>query len=232
MGLAATIWNKRVVGFFIALSIFTYHSMTYGHLMPIFEDQRSLTVSLASAGLASISNKFSGGLGLSLRQVGMVMAVNGAIALFVQAVIFPLAAERVGVYKLFLIVTVLHPIAYAVVPLLLLVPESRLSHHIRLSRDPQHTVHHPLSSAPHPHQGIYPFVERAGQSQRIGCRRRRRVPHGGAPYRGISLHVRQQDQPHRIGLVQQHCRCHRRRRAVLLCSTRTQQVRRSSPHRS
>ncbi|OAQ63174.1 MFS transporter [Pochonia chlamydosporia 170] len=121
-GLMAKVWNKRVVGFIIALSIFTYHSMTYDHLMPIFfEDERA--ISNGAASLSAIFNS-SGGLGLSLRDVGMIMAVNGCIALFVQAVIFPIAAERVGVYKLFLIVTVLHPIVYAVVPLLILVPES------------------------------------------------------------------------------------------------------------
>ncbi|PFH61555.1 hypothetical protein XA68_16978 [Ophiocordyceps unilateralis] len=119
VGSAAPIWNKRVVGFIIALSIFTYHSMTYDHLMPIFfEDDRASTAALLNA----TSSKFSGGLGLSLRDVGGIMAVNGAIALFVQAVIFPLAAERFGVYRLFLIVTVLHPVVYAIVPLLLLAP--------------------------------------------------------------------------------------------------------------
>ena len=123
-GLVAKVWNKRVVGFIVALSIFTYHSMTYDHLMPIFfEDDRVANINPGHAGLLSIFNT-SGGLGLSLRDVGMIMAVNGVIALFVQAVVFPIAAERVGVYKLFLIVTVLHPIIYAIVPMLLLVPES------------------------------------------------------------------------------------------------------------
>lgn len=118
------VWNKRVVGFIIALSIFTYHSMTYDHLMPIFfEDERFSPASIFKVGTSSPFYS-PGGLGLSLRDVGMIMAVNGAIALVVQAVIFPLAAERVGVYKLFLIVTMLHPIIYAVVPLLLHVPES------------------------------------------------------------------------------------------------------------
>lgn len=120
------VWNKRVVGFIVALSIFTYHSMSYDHLMPIFfEDERVSMLQLAK--VDSLSPFYSpGGLGLSLRSVGMIMAVNGVIALFVQAVIFPVAAQRVGVYKLFLIVTVLHPIAYVCVPMLLLVPESLL----------------------------------------------------------------------------------------------------------
>ncbi|KAG6015427.1 hypothetical protein E4U54_003503 [Claviceps lovelessii] len=117
------VWNKRVVGFIIALSIFTYHSMTYDHLMPIFfEDGRRIDHDSVASLLSVFTS--SGGLGLSLRDVGMIMAVNGVIALFVQAVIFPIAAERVGVYKLFLLVTVLHPIVYAIVPLLVLVPES------------------------------------------------------------------------------------------------------------
>ena len=116
-------WNKRVVGFIVALSIFTYHSMTYDHLMPIFfEDDRASALTLVQA--SGIPPFYSpGGLGLSLRSVGMIMAVNGVIALFVQAVIFPFAAERVGVYKLFLIVAVLHPIAYLLVPFLLIVPQ-------------------------------------------------------------------------------------------------------------
>lgn len=120
----ANVWNKRVVGFIIALSIFTYHSMTYDHLMPIFfEDRRVSPTSIVQ--LSSPSLLYSpGGLGLSLRDVGMIMAVNGVIALVIQAVVFPIAAERVGVYKLFLIVTVLHPIVYAIVPFLLYVPES------------------------------------------------------------------------------------------------------------
>lgn len=121
----ASIWSKRVIHLIIALSIFTYHSMTYDHLMPIFfEDERAASP-IHTSQLGSVPLFYSpGGLGLSVRSVGMIMAVNGVIALFVQAVIFPIAAERVGVFKLFLIVTVLHPIAYALVPFLLLVPQS------------------------------------------------------------------------------------------------------------
>lgn len=101
--------------------------MTYDHLMPIFfEDERATT--LASSFKVGTASPFysPGGLGLSLRDVGLIMAVNGGIAMFVQAVIFPFAAARLGVYRLFIIVTVLHPIIYAIVPFLLYVPESML----------------------------------------------------------------------------------------------------------
>lgn len=69
---------------------------------------------------------FPGGLGLSMNAVGMIMAVNGVIALFIQAVVFPIAAENIGVYRLFLIVTVLHPIACLLMPFLIWVPETLL----------------------------------------------------------------------------------------------------------
>ncbi|KAL2024539.1 hypothetical protein VTK56DRAFT_7582 [Thermocarpiscus australiensis] len=120
----ASIFCKRIMAVILSLSIFTYHSMTYDHLLPIFfEDDRAPIRSL----LAHLSPFYSpGGLGLSMQAVGMVMAVQGAIALFMQAVVFPLMAERVGVYRLFIFITVLHPIAYIIVPPLLFVPESLL----------------------------------------------------------------------------------------------------------
>lgn len=125
------IYNKRIITLVGALCIFTYHSMTYDHLLPIFfEDKRVSMNSLSSQAFVASSsvNPFymPGGLGLSMQAVGMVMAVNGAIALFVQAVIFPLAAARLGVFRLFILSTVLHPIPYVLVPFLVYVPEAML----------------------------------------------------------------------------------------------------------
>jgi len=121
------IFTRRVIALIVALGIFTYHSMTYDHLLPIFlEDERAtpeaIIVSVTSTSLPASA----GGLGLSLRTVGMIMSVNGVIALFVQAVVFPVLAETLGVYRLFIIVTVLHPITYFVMPYLLILPENLL----------------------------------------------------------------------------------------------------------
>lgn len=98
--------------------------MCYDHLLPIFFEDDKMSVS----SLTSFSGPlhFPGGLGLTMNTVGMIMAVNGAIALFIQAVIFPIAAAKIGVFRLFLIVTVLHPIAYLLMPFLVWVPESFL----------------------------------------------------------------------------------------------------------
>lgn len=129
-GAEITIFTNKIVALIVALSIFTYHSMTYDHLLPIFfEDEKMPMTSYAGrTGAFSVGNPLysPGGLGLSMQSVGVIMAVNGVIALFVQAVIFPIAASFIGVFRLFILVTVLHPIAYLIMPMLLHVPESML----------------------------------------------------------------------------------------------------------
>lgn len=105
----------------VALGIFTYHSMTYDHLLPIFfQDERE-----GISGAASLNN-LGGGLGLSIQDVGVIMSINGIIALFVQAVIFPIAASVLGVWRVFIIVTILHPVAYFIVPYLAMLPKDLL----------------------------------------------------------------------------------------------------------
>ncbi|KAI0478905.1 MFS general substrate transporter [Xylariaceae sp. FL0804] len=120
--------NRRIMSAIIALSIFTYHSMTYDHLMPIFFEDKKAAFESFSADFHSSLNPFysPGGLGLSMQSVGVILAVNGAIALFIQAIVFPFAAEKIGVFRLFILVTVLHPVAYAIVPMLVHLPDSLL----------------------------------------------------------------------------------------------------------
>ena len=67
-----------------------------------------------------------GGLGRSTKDVGAIISLNGILALFVQAIVFPFAAERLGVWKVFVLVTILHPLAYFIVPYLALLPPNLL----------------------------------------------------------------------------------------------------------
>lgn len=113
--------NKKIVMLTIALGLYTYHSMCYDHLLPIFFQDKSIDdVSILANGPLDIP----GGLGLSTQNVGVIMSVNGLIALLIQAVIFPFAAERLGVWRVFVLVTILHPVAYFIVPYLALLPEN------------------------------------------------------------------------------------------------------------
>ncbi|KAJ9302278.1 hypothetical protein DTO271G3_1144 [Paecilomyces variotii] len=117
------VFSGRVAMLVIALGIFTYHSMTYDHLLPIFlQDENPLNVSALGRSFLSIP----GGVGLSTRTVGLIMSVDGVIALVIQSLVFPPLAERLGVWKTFVFVTVLHPIAYFIVPFLVFLPQDLL----------------------------------------------------------------------------------------------------------
>ncbi|PBP24111.1 major facilitator superfamily transporter [Diplocarpon rosae] len=120
------IFTPRVAAMITALGLFTYHSMTYDHLLPIFlEDERG---SISISSVLAYFNPFHvpGGLGLSIQQVGFIISMNGIVALFVQVFIFPFAAERLGMHKLFVIVSLLHPISYIIMPYLIYLPPSSL----------------------------------------------------------------------------------------------------------
>ncbi|KAF2262628.1 MFS general substrate transporter [Lojkania enalia] len=113
------VFTRPVIMFVVALGIFTYHSMTYDHLIPIFlQDKRADNVSVT----AISSSIFAGGLGLSIQDVGIIMSINGVIELFIQAVLFPFMASLLGIWKLLILVTIGHPISYFMVPYLPLLP--------------------------------------------------------------------------------------------------------------
>lgn len=98
--------------------------MTYDHLLPIFLQDKRADDLLNSLELTS--NSLGGGLGIAVQTVGIIMSINGMIQLFIQAVIFPFLAERLGVWRLLLIVTIGHPIAYLIVPFLQLLSKDIL----------------------------------------------------------------------------------------------------------
>lgn len=112
-------FTKPIIALVAALGIFTYHTMTYDHLLPIFfEDQRIPQ--------PYVTLRPTGGLGLSLPTVGLIMSVQGINELLIQALLFPLCAAYFGVHKLFVLVTLLQPITYILMPYLVFLPESSL----------------------------------------------------------------------------------------------------------
>lgn len=116
------VFTRKVAMIVVALGIFTYHSMSYDHLLPIFlQDVRISTSSISQSPF-----NIPGGLGLATQSVGIIISINGIIALFIQAILFPLFTSWLGIWETFAMVTVLHPIAYFIVPYLAFLPETSL----------------------------------------------------------------------------------------------------------
>ncbi len=112
----------RVLMLVVALAIFCYHSMAYDHLLPILLQDKRIGENSSITGF----NPFhiAGGLGLTTQAVGLIMSLNGLIAVFVQGIIFPVVTDWLGVRNIFVLVTILHPITHVIVPYLVLLPES------------------------------------------------------------------------------------------------------------
>ena len=66
--------------------------------------------------------KFTGGLGMPPRDVGMAMAILGAIGILMQLFVYPIVNARLGVVKAWRIFLFCFPVAYLLVPYLAVVP--------------------------------------------------------------------------------------------------------------
>ncbi|KAK4938663.1 hypothetical protein LTR10_020931 [Elasticomyces elasticus] len=107
-------FNKGVIFWTIALVLMCYHQMAFYALFPIYllDDPRQPPQHL----------DLVGGLGLTLPTVGVFLAANSVLSLFVQGVIFPIFVSRFGVWKSVLSLTIVAPIALILVPFVTVLP--------------------------------------------------------------------------------------------------------------
>ncbi|KAF2727848.1 MFS general substrate transporter [Polyplosphaeria fusca] len=101
-----TTFNYTIIMITISLLLMAYHQMAFSSIMPVFILDKP-----RAAGL-----DFVGGLGMTVHDVGVYLAVNGCITLFIQAVIFPPFVERFGVWKSFAMMIILYPSTYVIAP--------------------------------------------------------------------------------------------------------------------
>ncbi|RKF80261.1 putative peptide/nitrate transporter [Golovinomyces cichoracearum] len=114
------IFTNRIIGLVIAMGIFSFHSITFEQILPIFlEDKPATNFPNQTDSLNALS---SGGLGMSIKQVGFIMSIDGLLALLAQALVFPFAGAYFGLHRIFLIASILHPITFIVMPQLTHLP--------------------------------------------------------------------------------------------------------------
>ncbi|KKY18169.1 putative major facilitator superfamily transporter [Phaeomoniella chlamydospora] len=97
-----------------ALVLVSYHQMAFAAIMPVYL--------LDNPDITGHRLDLIGGLGYTVHDVGVFMAVNGVIALFIQAFVFPFYVEKIGVWKSFFWLIVLYPISYIIMPFLSMLP--------------------------------------------------------------------------------------------------------------
>ncbi|KAL8408632.1 hypothetical protein RB594_007177 [Gaeumannomyces avenae] len=118
-------FNFTVLMLCFLLLIFSYHQMGSQSLLPT----HLLDEPLLPRGQLDLK----GGLGYTAPDVGVYLAVNGFLGLFIQAVIFPIFVERVGVWHSLVWMVLLYPLGYLIPPFLSLLFEPAFSSAIYLS---------------------------------------------------------------------------------------------------
>lgn len=112
-------FNYTIIMITIALVIVSFHSMAYLSLLPtwILDEPKAAVQHL----------DLFGGLGMTVHDVGVYLAVNGAIGLLIQGIIFPIFIEKVGIWKSFISMVVLFPIPYLMLPFISAGPQNMTS---------------------------------------------------------------------------------------------------------
>lgn len=123
----AHVFTKRIIRLVIATGIFSYHSMTYDQLLPTFFEDKPASLSTAVVITDHTYFRNSGGLGLSVQQVGFIMSVDGFLALVVQAGVFPFVAAYFGIQRIFLVASLFHPLTFLMMPFLVYLPAQWLN---------------------------------------------------------------------------------------------------------
>lgn len=118
-------FNFTIIMVTTALVLVSYHQMAFCTLLP--------THLLDKPASAPGEIDLIGGLGYTVHDVGVYLAINGILGLFIQAIIFPLFVDNVGVWKSFVFNIVLYPLAYIVMPFLSALPPALVSPGIYLS---------------------------------------------------------------------------------------------------
>jgi len=118
-------FNFTIVMLTVSLVLLSYHQMAFWTLFP--------THLLDKPKVPHGHFDMIGGLGYTIHDVGTYLSVNGILGLFIQALVFPVFVDRVGVWHSFVLSVVLFPLAYLVLPFISALPSILQSPGIYLS---------------------------------------------------------------------------------------------------
>ncbi|KAL4880247.1 major facilitator superfamily domain-containing protein [Aspergillus karnatakaensis] len=110
-------FTKQVVFNIVAYGILAYHSVSFDQLMPVFLSTPK------SEEEPILPFKFTGGLGLSTKTIGLMLAVQGVYSMIAQLWLFPFVVRHFGTLRTFRFVLLVWPPLYLLVPYLILLPE-------------------------------------------------------------------------------------------------------------
>ncbi|KAL2858157.1 major facilitator superfamily domain-containing protein [Aspergillus pseudodeflectus] len=108
-------FTRQVVFNIIGYGILAY--ISFDQLMPVFLSTPKSDTDV------TLPFKFTGGLGLSTKTIGLMLAVQGVYSMIAQLWLFPFVVRHFGTLRTFRFVLLVWPPLYLLVPYLILLPE-------------------------------------------------------------------------------------------------------------
>ncbi|KAI9741431.1 MAG: hypothetical protein M1818_004237 [Claussenomyces sp. TS43310] len=115
---ATKAFTRPVVLNIIGYGILAYHTISFDSMLPVF-------LSTPDSGLASsLPFQFVGGFGLSTKQIGFILSMQGIYSMIATALFFPIVVRKLGPLNLFRLLALSYPLLYFTTPYLILLPAS------------------------------------------------------------------------------------------------------------
>jgi hypothetical protein len=96
------------------------HTMTFDAMLPTLLSTQAPENPLPW----SLPFKFVGGYGLTTKQIGVILSVQGIYSMVATVFLFPIVVRRLGALGLFRLITLSYPLLYITTPYLVLLPDS------------------------------------------------------------------------------------------------------------
>ncbi|KAK3682165.1 major facilitator superfamily domain-containing protein [Podospora appendiculata] len=116
------IFTRNVILTLLASCTLAFHVGTFNSLWFVFLSTPAYDPSSPSSLPRHLPLIFTGGMGLQPREVGMAMAILGALGIALQLLVYPTLSARLGTVRSWRLFLLCFPIAYVLVPFLSLVP--------------------------------------------------------------------------------------------------------------
>ncbi|KAF9700134.1 hypothetical protein EKO04_001382 [Ascochyta lentis] len=111
-------FTKQVCLNILCYGILAFHTISLEQLLPILMSKETPT-----KGEEQLPFKFNGGFGWKTQNIGAFLAMQGAMQMFAQLILFPWLSKKLGSLRTFWITLCLYPILYILAPYLALLPE-------------------------------------------------------------------------------------------------------------
>lgn len=110
-------FTPQIIHLIISYGLLALHTIAFEQLFPVF-----LSTPVSEEKPTSWF-KFVGGFGLPTRDIGVILTIQGLLAMTIQFLVFPPLVAKFGAFTVYRMIMFLYPISYIIVPYLNFVPD-------------------------------------------------------------------------------------------------------------